>query len=237
MALNTQAINDKGEIEVPVICATRDFQGAVAETMSTLWNVIWTMKRSPVYVQFQAHGYAFVRSQLFRDIMDHYGKPVLRGIMIDDDILLKSEHQNDLRLAIETADRFHWNFVAPYRVRDGFTSIARENGSLLTPEEVRIKAPFDRVDNAGMGFYYGDIPLTYKFHESGVFGGEDLNFFHENPDLQIRMVDLQLKHLKVMDIDLNTPIFTRPRPMHGPNQKIKTAEELEIKEGEVRIRE
>lgn len=237
MALQTQPVNDKGEIEVPVICATRDFQGAVAETIVTLWNVLWEMKRSPVYAQFQSHGYAFVRAGVFRDLHATYEKPVIRGFMIDDDILLKSHQQGNLKLAIETADKFHWNFVSPYRVRDGFTSIARENGDLLTVEEVRSKAPFDRIGNAGLGFYYGDLPLAYKFHEDGVFGGEDLNFFHENPQLEPRIIDLGLKHLKVMDIDLETPIFTRPRAKVMPNLKIKTADELGIVNGGVRLSE
>jgi hypothetical protein len=152
--------------------------------------------------------------------------------MIDDDILLKSSEQNNLRIAIETADKFNWNFVAPYRVRDGFTSIAKENGELLTPDEVRAMKPFDKVANGGLGFYYGDLPLTYRFHEDGIFGGEDLNFFHENPQLDPRIVDLNLKHLKVCDIDLNTPIPFRPRPRVGADAKVKTAEEVGLAKDE-----
>ena len=93
MALQTQPINDKGEIEVPVVCATRDFQGAVAETVVTLWNTLYTMKRSPVYCQFQSHGYAFVRAGVFRSLRDAYKMATIRGFMIDDDILLKSDQQ------------------------------------------------------------------------------------------------------------------------------------------------
>ena|SRR5690348_9698805 len=232
MALETQPINDKGEIEVPVVCATRDFQGAVAETVVTLWNTLFLMKRSPVYCQFQSHGYAFVRAGVYRDLRKVYKMEIVRGIMIDDDILLKSSEQNNLRIAIETADKFNWNFVAPYRVRDGFTSIAKENGELLTPDEVRAMKPFDKVANGGLGFYYGDLPLTYRFHEDGIFGGEDLNFFHENPQLDPRIVDLNLKHLKVCDIDLNTPIPFRPRPRVGADAKVKTAEEVGLAKDE-----
>ena len=212
MPLKSQPINEKGQIEVPVICATRDFQGAVAETIVTLWNVIWGMERAPVYCQFQSHGYAFVRAGVYRDLRKAYDKEVIRGFMIDDDVLLKSDQQGNLATAMKTADQFNWNFVCPYRVRDGFTSIAKENGDLLTVEEVRGKAPFDRIANSGLGFYYGDLPLAYRFHEDGIFGGEDLNFFHENPQLEPRIVDLNLKHLKVMPLDMETPIFTRPRP-------------------------
>lgn len=232
MALKSQPINDKGEIEVPVVCATRDFQGAVAETVVTLWNTLFAMGRSPVYAQFQSHGYAFVRAGLFRDLLKVYEKSVIRGFMIDDDILLKSDQQNNLRMAIETADRFGWNFVAPYRVRDGFTSISRENGDLLTPAEVKAMKPFDRIANGGLGFYYGDLPLTYRFHEDGVFGGEDLNFFHENPQLETRIIDLQLRHLKTIDITLESSIPFRPRPLVVKDPEVKTADELGFGNGE-----
>lgn len=228
MPLDTQPLNDKGQIEVPVICATRDFQGAVAETIVTMWNVLWTMGRAPVYCQFQSHGYAFVRAGVFRQLRDSYQKSVIRGFMIDDDILLKSDAQQNLASAIETADKFQWNFIAPYRTRDGYTSIARENGDLLRPDEVVIMSPFDRVANGGLGFYYGDLPLDYKFHEEGTFGGEDLNFFHENPQLQIRAVPLGLRHLKVMDINLETPIPFQKRPWTKPNSDPKTQEQLGI---------
>lgn len=235
MPLKTQPVNDKGEIEVVVCCATRDHKGMVGETAVTLWNVLWQMHRSPVYAQFQGHGYAFVRAGLFTDLKNQYEKDAIRGFLIDDDILLKSDQQQNLKVAIETADKFHWNFVAPYRVADGWTSIAKENGMLLSVEEVRIKAPFDRIDNAGLGFYYGDLPLTYKFHEDGVFGGEDLNFFHENPQLEPRIVDLNLKHLKQIPIDMGTPMFVKARPFAAPNWPHKSAEELGIKPGEVRL--
>lgn len=238
MPLVTQPLNAEGKIEVPVICPTRDFQGAVAETIVTLWNTIWAMGRSPIYCQFQAHGYAFVRAGVFAGLKVELGKDVVRGFMIDDDVLLRSEMQDSLRLAMETADKFNWNFVSPYRIRDGFTSIAKKDGELLSVDEVRRLRPFDRVANGGLGFYYGDLPLGYKFHESGVFGGEDLNFFYENPQLDVRCVDLQLKHLKVCDLDMATPIPFKPRPRTDNPGPLPTAAELGIPDGEQpRIRE
>jgi hypothetical protein len=121
--------------------------------------------------------------------------------------------QKHLEVAIKTADNFGWNFVSPYRTRDGYCAIAKENGDLMTVDEIRNFQPFDRVPNGGLGFYYGDLPLSYRFHEDGVFGGEDLNFFYENPQLDVRIVDLGLKHLKVCDLDLQTPIPYQKRPL------------------------
>lgn len=215
------------KLEVPIICATRDFQGAVAETIVTLWNALWSMGRSPVYVQFQSHGYAFVRAGVFAALKEQLGKDVVRGFMIDDDILLKSTQQVNLMTVVKTADQYHWNFVSPYRTRDGYCAITKPNGDLMTVEEVRSFAPFDRIPNAGLGFYYGDLPLSYKFHEEGVFGGEDLNFFHENPQLEVRIVDLSLEHLKVCPLTLNTPIPYVRRPMVVKPPEIKQPEGLD----------
>lgn len=201
-----------GKIEVPVICATRDFQGAVAETIVTLWNALWSMGRVPAYMQFQAHGYAFVRTGVFQGVRKIYNKDQVRGFMIDDDILLKSEAQVPLMEAISTADKFGWNFISPYRVRDGYTSISNAQGQLLRPDEVKALKQFDRVANGGLGFYYGDLPLSYQFHEDGVFGGEDLNFFWDNPQLDVRIFDLKLRHLKTMDLSLDSPLAYVKRP-------------------------
>lgn len=218
--------DEQGRVQVPVIVPTRDHQGAVAETVATLWNVIYGLGRVPVYIQFQSHGYSFVRTGCFRDVKRSLEVDRIRGFLIDDDILLKSSQQSALAAAIRTADQFDWNFVAPYRVRDGYVTITHENGQLMTPSEVRQFRPFDRVPNAGLGFYYGWIPLDYTFHEGGVFGGEDLNFFYDNPELEVRIFDLDLKHLKTVDLGLDTPMLMGKRPLTAPGKprkKLKVA--------------
>lgn len=220
---------------VPVLCATRDFQGAVAETIVTIWNVLWQLNMEPMYVQMQSHGYAFVRANLFHDLKLSLNTNQIRGFMIDDDILLKSGAQKALSAAIQTADAYGWNFVAPYRTRDGYVAILDENHQMMTPSQIAKMQPFDRICNAGLGFYYGDLPLDYQFHEGGTFGGEDLNFFWENPQLQPRIFDLGLKHLKVCDLDLTTPLNILPRVQAGAHLKrkpkgVKKGEKLRIKE-------
>jgi hypothetical protein len=97
-------------------------------------------------------------------------------------------------------------------VRDGYVALAHENGSLYTVEETRQLRPWDRVANAGLGFYYGWLPLDYKFHEDGAFGGEDLNFFWDNPWIEPRVFGLALKHIKSVELDMDTPILPHKRP-------------------------
>jgi hypothetical protein len=72
---------------------------------------------------------------------------------------------------------------------------------MLTIEEYKTIKPYDQIAMAGLGFYYGDLPLNYKFHADGKpYLGEDLNFFFDNPDIKPRVAPVQLKHLKVMAI-------------------------------------
>lgn len=202
----------KGQkILVPVICATRDYQGAAAQTIVSIWNVLWKMGREPAYAQFPAHGYAFVRTNGFRGLAADLKTDKVRGILIDDDIILPHQSQNALGTAITIADTYNFNFVSPYRVKDGYVSIAHSNGQLMHPDEYSQLKPWDRVPNAGLGFYYGDIPLDYIFHEEEPFAGEDLNFFYENPQLDIRQVDLGLRHIKQMSIGLDTQMVITPR--------------------------
>lgn len=206
----------QGKIITPVVCATRDARGAVAQSIVCMWNALNLMGREPVYVQFEAHGYAFVRSGVFKQLKLELGTDKIRGIMIDDDILIKD--QEGLIKAITTADMYGWNFVAPYRVRDGYVALAHENGELFTVAETKALRPWDRVPNAGLGFYYGWLPTTYNFHEDGAFGGEDLNFFWDNQWLELRVYGLQLQHLKTMAIDIDTPLVVGKRPpSDGPH--------------------
>lgn len=206
----------KEKIIVPVVCATRDARGAVAQSIVTIWNALFLMGREPIYVQFEAHGYAFVRAGVFRQLKQELMTDRVRGIMIDDDILIQD--QEGLIKAIATADMYGWNFVAPYRVRDGYVALAHEDGSLYTVAETKALRPWDRVPNAGLGFYYGWLPIDYKFHEDGAFGGEDLNFFWDNQWIEPRVYGLRLKHLKTMALDIDTPLVVGKRPpADGPH--------------------
>jgi hypothetical protein len=136
-----------------------------------------------------------------------------RGFLLDDDVVVQDTEQ--LVKVMRQADQEHWNVVAPYLTtigegEDRLTSIAKfisNNGAgmssrLLSIKELREVQVWDRVDAAGLGFYYGDIPLDYSFHADGKpFDGEDLNFFWDlREKLQIRLAPIHLKHLKTVEL-------------------------------------
>lgn len=188
-----------GVEKVPVICPTRDEQGAVARTVALLWNVIFSRNKLPLYIHASCYGYDRVRTSAFQEARKFVDKDVVRGFLLDDDILLSDE--SAVYDAVVTADKYNWNIVAPYRTKHNRICICDETGSMITPEEFSKLAPYAPVPFAGLGFYYGDIPLKYEFHADGKpFKGEDLNFFYDNPKLQPRVAPVPTKHLKVIGL-------------------------------------
>ena len=184
---------------VPVICPTRDEQGAVARSVAVLWNVIFATQRLPCYVHASCFGYDRVRTSSFEEARKYVDSDVVRGFLIDDDILLTSE--DALFDAVKIADQNKWNIVAPYRTKHGKVCVCYETGEMMTVEQFAKLGPYAEISMAGLGFYYGDIPLSYKFHADGKpFAGEDLNFFYDNPQLKPRVAPIPNKHLKVIGL-------------------------------------
>lgn len=189
----------EGIERVPVICPTRDEQGAVARSVAVLWNVIFSRRKLPVYIHASCVGYARVRTNSFEEARKHVDKDVVRGFLIDDDILLTDE--GALYDAVKVADEKGWNIVAPYRTKHNRICVCDETGTMLSIEDFKKLGPYAPVPFAGLGFYYGDIPLKYEFHADGKpFAGEDLNFFYDNPQLKPRVAPIPNKHLKVIPI-------------------------------------
>lgn len=196
MAFDEKAMRDKN---VPIIVPTRDEQGLVGRSVATIWNAFWALHRYPVYVHASCHGYAQVRTDSYREARKNVNSDRPRGLMIDDDILVTDV--DALLHAIMTADEHHWNIVAPYRTTKNDVVICDKNGKMLSMEQYKKLQPYQIVPMAGLGFYYGDLPLKYEFHSDGKpYAGEDLNFFYDNPDLLPRVAPIPLKHLKVMPI-------------------------------------
>jgi hypothetical protein len=184
---------------VPVICPTRDEQGAVGRTVAVLWNAIFASGRLPCYVHASCIGYARVRTDSFKEARKYVDADVVRGFLLDDDILLTDE--DALFDAVKIADQHGWNIVAPYRTKHNRVCLTDETGVMLSLEQFSKLQPYAPIPMAGLGFYYGDIPLTYEFHADGKpFLGEDLNFFYDNPQLKPRVAPIPNKHLKVIPL-------------------------------------
>jgi hypothetical protein len=184
---------------VPVIVPTRDEQGLVGRTTACLWNVLHNMGKEPIYIHASCIGYARVRTDSFIECRKFVDTDRPRGFMIDDDIL--TIDQDGIMKAIIKADQNKWNLVGPYRTKNDRICLCHADGEMMKLDDYKKLKPYERVAMAGLGFYYGDLPLKYQFHADGQpFLGEDLNFWFDNQDLEPRVAPVQLKHLKVMAI-------------------------------------
>jgi hypothetical protein len=191
----------------PILCVTRDEQGAVATTVATIYSALFCLRKTPHYIQTGALGYAKARTNLSKEARKAYGTDKVRGFLLDDDVRLLD--QKALEKVIKISDQNGWNVVAPYRTKSGRFSIVRTcppkpSGTvteMITQEDLAKIKPYDEIEMAGLGFYYGDIPLDYEFHEGNPYTGEDLNFFHDNPWIHPRLAPLYLEHLKVLPLE------------------------------------
>lgn len=183
-------------MQVPVIIPTRDEQGAPARTIVTLWNAMRILDMEPVHMHVSHFGYAYVRTAAFRATRKLFGRDIVRGFMLDDDMLLPHNWENLIEV-VKVADKNHWNIVAPYMLKNGLTSLAREDGTMLSIDDVNKMDPWSTIPLAGLGFYYGDIPLDYEFHEADPYKGEDFNFFHDKK-IELHVAPLEIKHLKML---------------------------------------
>ncbi len=184
----------------PIICPTREEQGAIARSVAILYSVVFSRGKLPCYVHANCYGYARVRTNSFLEARKSLGGvDTARGFLIDDDILLTD--MNALHDACEIADKNKWNIVVPYRSTNGKIVVCKDDGEMMTPDEFKLLKPYQTVPYAGLGLYYGDIPLTYEFHADGKpFAGEDLNFFYDNAYLKPRIAPVPVKHCKVIPI-------------------------------------
>lgn len=180
-----------------------DKQGkAIANSVKTVLETIYTDKRIPaMYVADGFNAIPLVRGELFKFsakyFSDYEKKPItkMRGYMLDSDIGTNFMPADLLKI-VQEADRKHYNFIIPYALPVR-TSVMQKRGKdyvTIEPEEVKKMKDWQKIDAAGLGFYYGDLPLTYDFHFSN--SGEDLNFFVENK-LNLRIItSLSLYHMR-----------------------------------------
>jgi hypothetical protein len=135
----------------------------------------------------------------------------IRGMFFDDDIIIDPEYDmGKLADAIKKADENGWNLVANYHVEYTkeipttpvmmHTQEGTDLFKFYTQAEVDALKDFDELHNttSGLGFYYGDIPLDYKFWYADQ-KAEDGNFFKENK-IKLRYINVPLFHKKMQYI-------------------------------------
>lgn len=200
---NTGIVVPKLELKTfPILTPSASYRGAPAMTIMCLVQAARILKREVIYIEGTYKGYAFAITQLFSNASKILGTDKVRGMIVEDDIYFNNPDK--LAEAIKKADENGWNLIAPYRVpdRDNEGNLSwlwtiSDGEGAYTDSEIKKLKDYDEVQNGGLGFYYGDIPLDYKFREEGKYKGHDLNFYHDN-QIKLRYVDLGIRHIKTV---------------------------------------
>ena len=197
---------------IPMITPTRD--NLVDDQLTlNLISIAQMLKKEYVRVTATASTIHIARTEGFKLLkraiagMGYPDTNTLRGFMVDSDIRWDASENEKIAQEVRKADQEGYSFVVPYRIRD--------NTSLLSPtvdtdpvvyHAIPIAVYFAEwknyqpADVAGLGFYYGDLPLDYQFRFTEY--GEDMNFFLDNRIKPKVVKTINLFHVKKMLLGL-----------------------------------
>jgi hypothetical protein len=131
---------------------------------------------------------------------------VARALCWDSDIVIPPEYEiGTLADAIKKADGNGWNLVGNYKVRlskkHPWTNVLMHKAEFgqkrfYTDEEIAALKDFEPLPDtvSGLGFYYGDVWLDYKYHYDQAHP-EDVGFFEDN-EVPLRFLNIPLFHKK-----------------------------------------
>ena len=217
---NIKPDKDLPENAIPIFLPSAD-GSAQALTMKAVIEACYIMGKIPVLIQIDKFNPIPLTRTLGLQLYKKYAKNLkkVRGFMIDSDVRIEVNGEF-LAEKIKEVDSKNYNVAIPYLsnnytlnifknkpIPKGLSKIEREefiiNPTPVSMDEYKKMKDFDKIDSAGLGFYYGDIPLDYEFHFAnfGKEAGEDILFFAEN-GIELRILKIPTSHIKAIPITL-----------------------------------
>lgn len=202
-----------------VLCASQDGTWEF-DTSNAINDVIRKLDRFKVAACSDKAGISVARTHLLEKTakaVQSMGIEIpnntIRALWVDSDIRI-ADSVDRIAYWISEADKHGWNIIGNYHgIWQNMTYIntlckpPNENGAytFYADHELADLPPFYELERGcvgGLGFYYGDVPIDYKFRFEAY--GEDILFFrdmyHRNPEWRLRYVPVQLRHLKRLPI-------------------------------------
>ena len=190
---------------MPILIPTLDKRAAI-QTVSAVVSAGIAYGKNPMVILSSDSGLLLSRTSNFFHLSEILKINKARGFMIDSDIVYIS---GNILEYIKRADKEGVSFVAPYRVffnEQIKYALSLDGDSIIGEEEFKKLKDWQEIKAAGLGFYYGDLPLDYTFKLSGEvkkgahITGEDFNFFLEN-NIKPRLAkNIVLRHLKQIEL-------------------------------------
>ena len=184
---------------VPIVLISEDMK-VVSITLKAILEAIYNSQKIPALFHLESTGLVHARNEAMKQLQKYFGDGMVRGFLLDSDIYFV-DTMDKLAAEMKNADEKHKNFIAPYKDKMQQWNVWVANKRLDKLDGFYGKV----ISQAGLGFYYGDIPVSYRFHmvlnhDGDSTDGEDIIFFNENRKLKPYLANLKLAHMKVMPI-------------------------------------
>lgn len=154
----------------------------LSANVPTIVKVIFAsfiMGKSPSMTVSDSSTVCMARSSICNEIkLKSSNSDLERVLWLDSDIFIDNSPEELATIFLE-ADKHRRNIVGFYNLADKRGSMTAFDDTNIDFAKFRELEQFTSVKFAGLGFYYGDTPLNYRFHES-YNAGEDFNFFIDN---------------------------------------------------------
>ena len=186
---------------MPIVIASSDGK-AMAATVKMLTELAYSIGRIPALVVVTTSGLLMARQVGLAKLREYFQHNP-RGFIIDSDIELVG---NSALLAeyVTRADAEKCSFVGAYLSKSGIVDIQIEQYKQMEPADYATLSDWSNVKFAGLGFYYGEIPMDYEFKFDSKFDrneglGEDYHFFNDHPQFKTKLAKkLILGHYKTV---------------------------------------
>ena len=176
---------------------------------STISSIMHVASALGTIVEAESHATTIsaARTFMFRTFKEKTGLNSVRGFLVDSDMYIHFGNIEKLTEICRTADEKHYNFVIPYRINEQYSSILLNEKELMPNQKAAELKNWQRVKAAGLGFYYGDLPLSYNFHTNREGAAEDWFFFTENK-LSVRVnTEIKIYHVKPILLGIKDNLF------------------------------
>ncbi len=201
-----------------VICIPTPDEKTDIYSMDTVYTVADIMKKSKIIVSSNKFGVLNARNVIVEKLKNTMNElkiehsDIVRLLWLDSDIRIITKAE-DVAKELMFADRMHLNIVANYHALWTENKIVStiekpiDDGVYQTLSQEELdkfkKEPYlPRGYVAGLGFYYGDFDINYKFELNKY--GEDVNFYRymydKYPDYKLTLSNIELKHIKLVPI-------------------------------------
>lgn len=186
---------------IPVIVNSLDGR-SVTLSMEVIFESINALGKHPFLVVITSTGLVQARNKGFETLKKTFNTDIITGVMLDSDVMIFPESflYEEMKNALENKYNITSGYVSTY----GVVNVLNDDTKQLMKFEEYAKVPnLSPVKRAGLGFYFGVLPLDYHFTFDDS-GGEDFKFYdYVNTIQETKLAKkIHLGHMKYLSLNI-----------------------------------